>query len=84
VIYRRTLDLDIAAVDKSAAVTIMSADVERIVFGLRMMHEIWANTVQVAFAAWLLEIQVGVAVIPSLVIAAGTTIHNHLHILTHY
>ena len=71
VIYRKTLDLNVWSINKSSALTIMNADVERIVGGLRMMNEIWANTVQVAFAAWLLERQVGIAVVPSLVIASG-------------
>lgn len=72
VVYRKTLSLDVSSVNKSSALTIMNADVERIVGGLRMINEIWANFIQVAFAAWLLERQVGVAVVPSLVIASGT------------
>jgi hypothetical protein len=47
----------------------MSADVERIIFGLRYIHEIWANVIQVAIAAWLLEIQTGAAVTAPLVVA---------------
>ncbi|RAH78385.1 ABC multidrug transporter [Aspergillus japonicus CBS 114.51] len=70
VVYRKTLSLDVSSTTRSSALTIMNADVERIVGGLRMIHEIWANFIQVAFGAWLLERQVGVAVVPSLVIAA--------------
>lgn len=82
VIYRKTLDLDISGLNKSSALTIMNADVERIVGGLRMMNEIWANFIQVAFAAWLLERQVGVAVVPSLGIASGNVAEiQHLIVL---
>ncbi|OJJ95656.1 hypothetical protein ASPACDRAFT_1875772 [Aspergillus aculeatus ATCC 16872] len=70
VVYRKTLSLDVSSTNRSSALTIMNADVERIVGGLRMIHEIWANFIQVAFGAWLLERQVGVAVVPSLVIAS--------------
>ncbi|PYH86149.1 P-loop containing nucleoside triphosphate hydrolase protein [Aspergillus uvarum CBS 121591] len=70
IVYRKTLSLDVSSTNRSSALTIMNADVERIVGGLRMVHEIWANFIQVAFGAWLLERQVGVAVVPSLVIAS--------------
>ncbi|EPE31810.1 P-loop containing nucleoside triphosphate hydrolase [Glarea lozoyensis ATCC 20868] len=67
-IYNKTIELDSTALSNSAAVTLMSADVERITAGLRTLHETWANVVQVAIASWLLKIQIGQAFIPPLVV----------------
>ncbi|KAF3490889.1 ABC multidrug transporter [Arthroderma uncinatum] len=55
--------------DPKAAVTLMSTDVERIIFGLRSFHEFWANTLQAGLLAYLLERQLGVAFIVPLVVA---------------
>jgi ATP-binding cassette subfamily C (CFTR/MRP) protein 1 len=60
-IYRKTTEISIVALDNSAAVTLMSTDVERIVQGCRQMHELWVNIIQVAFATWILERTLGVA-----------------------
>ena len=56
-IYRKTTEISLTALDNSAAVTLMSTDVERIIIGLRMMHEFWANLIQVGIATWLLQRQ---------------------------
>jgi ATP-binding cassette subfamily C (CFTR/MRP) protein 1 len=70
-IYSKTTNLSITAIDKASSVTIMSADVERIVIGLRSIHDIWANFIQVAISAWLLELQTGVAVVAPLAVATA-------------
>ncbi|KEZ41985.1 hypothetical protein SAPIO_CDS6562 [Scedosporium apiospermum] len=49
----------------------MSADIERIALGLKNVHDLWANVIQVALAAWLLEKQTGVAIVLPLVVAAA-------------
>lgn len=46
--------------DDSAALTLMSTDMERINLGLRSLHDIWASTIQVALAGWMLYKQLGV------------------------
>lgn len=51
-----------------AAVTLMGADVERIYTGIRSIHEVWANAIQIPIALWLLYRQVGNAFIAPLVI----------------
>ena len=53
-IYRKTTEISIVALDNSAAVTLMSTDVERIVQGFRSLHEVWANVLQIGFAVWIL------------------------------
>jgi ATP-binding cassette subfamily C (CFTR/MRP) protein 1 len=70
IVYNKTTMLSISAVNKNNAVALMSADVERIVNGLRTIHDIWANFIQITIAAWLLENQVGVAIVTSLVVTA--------------
>lgn len=64
-LYRKATDMSTKDVDPAASMTLMSADIERIVQGWQTMHEIWANAVEVAIAIFLLERQLGVAcVIP--------------------
>uniref|UniRef100_A0A8H7KBA5 ABC transporter domain-containing protein n=1 Tax=Bionectria ochroleuca TaxID=29856 RepID=A0A8H7KBA5_BIOOC len=70
-VYDRTMSLRTYAIDKSSAVTVMSADIERITIGLKNIHDLWANVIQVALAAWLLERQTGVAIILPLLVAAS-------------
>ncbi|KAF9890446.1 hypothetical protein FE257_005851 [Aspergillus nanangensis] len=62
-IYRHTLRLDLGSVKDSAALTLMSVDIERITSGLRYVHEIWASPIDVALAIWLLKRQIGVAAV---------------------
>ncbi|VUC23751.1 unnamed protein product [Clonostachys rosea] len=70
-VYDRTMSLNTSAIDKSSAVTVMSADIERITIGLKNIHDLWANVIQVALAAWLLERQTGVAIILPLLVASS-------------
>lgn len=75
-IYRKTTDAALAAADDKAALTLMSADVERIIRGCAGIHEFWANTIQVALASWLLSRQLGAAFAAPLIvvgICAGVT-----------
>ncbi|PYH94822.1 putative ABC multidrug transporter [Aspergillus ellipticus CBS 707.79] len=46
--------------DDSAALTLMSTDMERIQRGFRSLHEFWASTIQAALAAWMLYDRLGV------------------------
>ena len=64
-LYRKATDLSMKDVDPAASMTLMSADIERIVQGWQSMHEIWANAIEVSIAIYLLERQLGVScVIP--------------------
>ncbi|KAF7158902.1 hypothetical protein CNMCM5623_004081 [Aspergillus felis] len=60
-VYRQTLRLDVGSVRDSAALTLMSVDIERISSGLRYVHEVWASPIDVALALWLLQRQLGIA-----------------------
>ncbi|RPA78129.1 putative ABC multidrug transporter [Ascobolus immersus RN42] len=60
-LYKKTTDLSMTAVDPVASLTLMSADIERITTGWQYMHEIWANMIEIGVAIYLLERQLGVA-----------------------
>lgn len=57
--------------DDSAAVTLMSTDVDRIASSLEDIHEIWANVVELAIAMYILQAQVGIASIATVMLVLG-------------
>jgi len=56
-VYRKTTEAKLTAVGSSTAITLMSADVERIRLGFLNFHEFWANCIEVGLASWLLHRQ---------------------------
>lgn len=60
-LYDKATDISITAADPTAALTLMSADIERIDTGWRTAPDVWANLVEIAIAIFLLERQLGVA-----------------------
>lgn len=60
-LYKKTTDLSVRDVDPAASLTLMSADIERIVQGWQTMHEIWANAIEIGVAIYMLETQLGVS-----------------------
>jgi ATP-binding cassette subfamily C (CFTR/MRP) protein 1 len=60
-IYKKTLTMKAATVNKSDALTLMSSDVERVGLALRTIHEMWANLAQIGIAIFLVQQQLGVA-----------------------
>lgn len=62
-IYRKTTSVSIVGLDDAAAVTLMSTDVERIVAGLAMMHEIWTTILQIGVSLFLLYRLIWVAIV---------------------
>lgn len=74
-IYRKTTHILHVGDGNPAAVTLMGADVERAYTGLRLMHEVWANAIQIALALWLLQRQLGLAfLVPLVVVFFGFSI----------
>lgn len=67
-IYRKTTESRLAASGDSAALTLMSTDIERIIAGCLSLHEFWANAAEVALASWLLSRQIGPAFVAPLII----------------
>ena len=60
-LFSKSPSLETTAVDPASAMTLMSADIERIWNGWQTMHEIWANSLEVAIAIYLLYLQLGSA-----------------------
>ena len=68
-IYTRTLKLQAGIYDESAALTLMSADLNRITNTMIVIVQVWAQVVEVALGIWLLERQLGwVCVAPIVVV----------------
>ncbi|KAK2036799.1 ABC transporter [Colletotrichum somersetense] len=82
-VYRKTVRAKISTTDSSAALTLMSADIERIRVGFMQFHEFWANPIQVALACWLLQRQIGAAfvapiVVVAICVASSTVMMRHI------
>lgn len=60
-LYNKAVAVPLTDVDTASSLTLMSADIERIVTGMQTGHEIWANIIEVGIAIYLLQQQLGVA-----------------------
>lgn len=69
IIYAKTVDLNITALDDSVAVTLMSNDAQTICNGFQLIHEFWAVPMELIIAIYLLSRQLGVACLAPAIIA---------------
>ncbi|KAM0263319.1 hypothetical protein ACHAPA_008810 [Fusarium lateritium] len=60
-LYDKATDMSITATNPTAALTLMSADIERIDTGWRTAHDVWANLIEIVVAVYLLGRQLGLA-----------------------
>jgi ATP-binding cassette subfamily C (CFTR/MRP) protein 1 len=68
-IFNKSLLLRDGVYDETAAITLMSTDIDRIGSSMQNMHEVWARLAEVAIGIWLLSIQLGaVSAIPIVVV----------------
>jgi len=67
-VYKQTLELSITSLDESAAVTLMSSDVERICEAILPIHNVWASPLEIGLAIWLLQREIGYALFGPLII----------------
>jgi ATP-binding cassette subfamily C (CFTR/MRP) protein 1 len=68
-VYSHTVEARAAGGSNIDGVTLMGADIERIVSSLIFVHEIWASTLDICVAVVLLERQLGVAcLVPAIVV----------------
>ncbi|KAM7214661.1 P-loop containing nucleoside triphosphate hydrolase protein [Rhypophila decipiens] len=72
VVYERLIQLRTVDVNDSAAVTLMSTDIERVRFGLLNLHEFWAVPIEVGLASWLLYNELGIAFVAPLLVVMGS------------
>jgi hypothetical protein len=70
-VYKKACTLNLKDADPAESVTLMSADIERIVQGLQTMHEIWANVAEIALAVFLLERELGIACVVPVGVSVG-------------
>ncbi|CAI7612922.1 unnamed protein product, partial [Penicillium discolor] len=67
IIYSKTVDLSVTALDESVAVTLMSSYVQAICNGLELINDIWGAPVELAIVIYLLTLQLGiVALVPAI------------------
>ncbi|KAK8045365.1 ABC multidrug transporter [Apiospora rasikravindrae] len=60
-VYRKTLEARIGTSDSTAAITLMSTDIERINVCFRSVHDVWASFLETGLASYLLYLQLGPA-----------------------
>jgi len=60
-VYKKTTEARISVSDDSAALTLMSVDVERIIRAWTFGQEFWSNTIEVVVACYLLSRHLGLA-----------------------
>lgn len=60
-IYRHVLELRVSALDSGQVTTLINVDIEHIMDGTRMVHELWASLITVAVAMYLLFLQLQLA-----------------------
>ena len=71
VIYNRALLSSDGLHDDSAAVTLMSTDIDRIAIALQSVTETWGRIIEVGIGMYLLERQLGgICVIPIIIVAS--------------
>lgn len=76
-IYDRVLTLREGAFDDSAAVSLMSNDVDQIAFCLEELNEVWSRLIEIAIGVPLLTLQLGwVSVIPLVVVACTFSVET--------
>ena len=63
IIYAKTIELSTTALNESAAVTLMSTDVQSICDALAQLHEVWASIIEIALGIWLLTREIGLALL---------------------
>ena len=68
-IYSKGLNVADRLVDNSAAVSLMSTDIERISISMPYIHDIWASVIELGVATYLLQRQVGVVVVVTIGLA---------------
>jgi ATP-binding cassette, subfamily C (CFTR/MRP), member 1 len=71
-VYTKVNETSITDFDDSAALTLMSTDVERVTNGLNVVHEVWANVIEVTIGIYLLQLQIGLTALTALAIAFGS------------
>ncbi|KAL2181082.1 P-loop containing nucleoside triphosphate hydrolase protein [Thermothelomyces heterothallicus CBS 202.75] len=73
-IYGKTLELSVTALDESIAVTLMSTDTELICRSFVTLHEVWASPIECGVALYLLYRQLGLAFLAPMIVSIIATV----------
>ncbi|KAK7996619.1 hypothetical protein PG989_004659 [Apiospora arundinis] len=73
-VYEKTTNIETTRYDMTTAVPLISTDMERIITGLKDVHEIWANALQVAISVWLLYHELGIACVAPAAVATVSSL----------
>lgn len=65
-LFDKTLRAETLAFDNAEAMTLMSADVDRITSSMHIIHELYASVIETGIALWFLYDFLGIAMIPPL------------------
>ncbi|GKZ18301.1 hypothetical protein AbraIFM66951_000859 [Aspergillus brasiliensis] len=77
-IYDKTLELKYDEYSDSAALTLMSNDIDNIASGIQNVHEVWASPIEVGIALYLLQRQVAWAAAIPAVLSVAVFYLTHL------
>jgi hypothetical protein len=70
-IYDKTLRLSASAVTDAEAITLMSADIDRIGLSMRILHDAYASIVEIVLSIYLLYRLLGIAIVTPAVFIIG-------------
>lgn len=73
IIYSKTVDLSVTALDESVAVTLMSSDVQAICNGFQLINDLWGVPLELVIVIYLLTRELGiVALVPAILSLIST------------
>ena len=70
-IYARSLEMQSGVYDDSAALTLMSTDIDKITTSAADVAEIWARLIEIGLGIFLLERQLGWVCVAPIVVVIG-------------
>ncbi|KAG5660849.1 hypothetical protein KAF25_002492 [Fusarium avenaceum] len=67
-VYRTTTQGKMTDISDAAVLTVMSTDVERVLYGFHGLHDFWANVIEIGLGCFLLYRELGLAFISPIVV----------------
>lgn len=75
-IFGKTLRVSSTNEDNAEAITLMSADIDRIGYSMTLVHEVYAGFIEIAIALWQLHRLLGIAIVAPVGWIIGMTAFN--------
>lgn len=83
-IYRGMLSLRAETGNSSAAVSLMSTDIDRVMTTLQWCLGILPNIIQVGLALWILQVQMGAVMIAPIVVAISALLSHFFPLVINF